>query len=351
MKHFTFTRWLPWLLIALCPPLLGQCGGDVTHGTETGNPPVVEEQKLHIVLRETGVEVVGDPGAVSAGASFAVTNRTTGAHAEATAAADGSVNVVVPGTLQDEYDVTVSNAAGSQTVQITAQTSAATGGTGGSGSELASASCDSLIQTLSEQVTAAYSAASKACQADSDCTTGGDVGCYYGCGGPIVSTVGKLSAEAAIAQDTAPLCAELSQRCGPRGPPGCPFQTPATLACGNGTCQILSCDDLGQRAAAAVEDLAERAPRDCTVDTDCRVVSFRSDVSCVASCGEFNHSVATRVLEQLVQSALRVKDSFCTEFESRGCPPPLALPCLPPTSTPRAVCVTGQCDIQYVPLL
>src|SRR3954471_24853170 len=108
MKHLRLARCLPWLLIAVCPPLLGRCGGAVEHGTETGNPPVVEQQKLHVVLRDTGVEVVGDAGAVSPGASVRVTNRTTGESTEATARADGSVNIVVPGSPQDEYEVTVS---------------------------------------------------------------------------------------------------------------------------------------------------------------------------------------------------------------------------------------------------
>src|SRR4051794_8669728 len=102
MKHSTPSRLLPWLLIAVCPVLLGHCGGAVEHGTATGNPPVVEQQKLHVVLRDTGVELVGDAGTVSPGASVRVTNRTTGQSAEATAHGDGSVNIVVPGSLQDE---------------------------------------------------------------------------------------------------------------------------------------------------------------------------------------------------------------------------------------------------------
>src|SRR5215471_11848241 len=104
MKHFRLTRFLPWLLIAVCPPLLGHCGGAVEHGTETGNPPVVEEKKLHVVLHDDGAEVVGDAGAVPAGASVTVTNTRSGDHVQAIASADGSLNVSVPGTLGDEYE-------------------------------------------------------------------------------------------------------------------------------------------------------------------------------------------------------------------------------------------------------
>src|SRR3954468_834648 len=109
MKPLRLARCLPWLWIAVCPPLLGHCGGAVEHGTETGNPPVIEQQKLHVVLHDDGVVVVGDPGAVSPGASVAVTNTRTGAHAEASAGSDGSVSVSVHGTLDDEYEVTVSS--------------------------------------------------------------------------------------------------------------------------------------------------------------------------------------------------------------------------------------------------
>ena len=31
MKHFRFARLLPWLVISLCPPLLGHCGGALEH--------------------------------------------------------------------------------------------------------------------------------------------------------------------------------------------------------------------------------------------------------------------------------------------------------------------------------
>jgi hypothetical protein len=138
MKLSRLARCLPRLLLALCPPLLGHCGGAVEHGTETGNPPVVEQQKLHVGLHDDGVVVVGDPGAVSPGATVVVTNVRSGERSEASAGADGSVSVSVPGTLDDEYEVTVSSGGRSQTVLVSASA--------GASAELASASCDSLEQ-------------------------------------------------------------------------------------------------------------------------------------------------------------------------------------------------------------
>jgi len=37
VKHSALPRLLPWLLIAVCPPLLGRCGGAAEQGAETGN--------------------------------------------------------------------------------------------------------------------------------------------------------------------------------------------------------------------------------------------------------------------------------------------------------------------------
>jgi hypothetical protein len=359
MKHLRLARCLPWLLIAVCPPLLGHCGGAVEHGTETGNPPVIEQQKLHVVLHDDGVVVVGDPGAVSPGASVAVTNTRTGAHAEASAGSDGSVSVSVHGTLDDEYEVTVSSEGRSQTVQVSASSSTTgAGGAGGtSGNELASASCDSLEQTLSKQVASEYNAASTVCQVDSDCTwSDGDFGCRYTCGGgPIISVAGLQAARRALLESTAPVCAELTNRCPGRGPPGCPFILAPTLACNDGTCGQISCETLEQRlqerAASRIPQIVNNvnnSPDTCTQDQDCRLVV--TNVRCVASCGNNYASVPLGRADQLAGDIKSFEDSLCEEFEQRSCPGPAQLPCDPPLlGTSRAACVAGKCDIAYVP--
>jgi hypothetical protein len=347
MKHLRLARRLPWLLIAICPPLLGHCGGAVEHGTETGNPPVVEQQKLHVVLHDDGVVVVGDPGAVPAGATVSVSNARNGERSEASAGADGSVSVSVPGTLDDEYEVTVSSGGRSQTVRVSA-IAGGSGAGGTSGAEFASASCDSLEKTLRDQVSAGYDAASKACQVDSDCTTGGDVGCYYTCGGPIVSVAGMPAAQRALLESTAPVCDELTSRCPGRGPPGCPFSF-NTLACNSGTCGQLSCNDLERRAQEQISDIIINRPRDCTKDEDCTVVE--ADVRCVATCEINYQSVQAGRAPEFTNSIQNLDATLCAEFEQRPCPPPLPLPCKypgPPTEK-RLVCVANKCEIESVP--
>jgi hypothetical protein len=216
MKHLRFARLLPWLLIAVCPPLLSRCGGALEHGTETGNPPVVEQQKLHVVLHEDGVEVVGEAGSVSPGASVTVTNTRSGDHAEAIARADGSVNVSVPGTLMDEYEVTVSSGGGSQSVRVTAasagdSTSTNAASTNADAGLSERSTCNNLETALVQRVQADYAAADQSCQSVADCTDSArTLSCYAGCYSFTVSASAAAATQTAIEQDIAPLCSQLT---------------------------------------------------------------------------------------------------------------------------------------------
>lgn len=75
--------------------------------TDTGNPPVVSEQKLRVEASDSGVTVAGEAGAVPARAAIEVTNVATEQSETTTAAADGSFEVELEGTLDDEYRVKV----------------------------------------------------------------------------------------------------------------------------------------------------------------------------------------------------------------------------------------------------
>jgi hypothetical protein len=355
MKHSPLTRLLPWLLIAVCPPFLGRCGGAVEHGTETGNPPVVEQQKLHVLLRDTGVEVVGDVGAVSPGARVRVTNRTTGESAEATARADGSVSIVVQGSVQDEYEVTVSNGSGSQTVQVRAQTSGGMADAGsGPDTDMADpgggppSDCAALQETLAARVSAGFANVDKTCQRDEDClfisTT---IACYSSCPSVIASRSGAQAASAAVAPDLAPLCNEFDSKHCETPSLACVSGSP-TLVC-NGTCtevDRLSCDDLSARTAGRLATVLNDAARTCSQDSDCALA--QTDIRCVPSCGNFE-GVASSALQGLQRSIAETEGFYCGQQESRGCPGPVELPCTPPVGTPQATCYAGQCKVTYAP--
>jgi hypothetical protein len=158
-------RLVPLLLFA-CSPLFLHCGGATNATepvTETGNPPAIVQQKLSIVANGTGVELRGDAGAVTPGATVTVTNRTTGEHAEAIAPADGSVSVVVAGSLQDEYEVKVSNASGTQTLQVFSDPN-------GNVVESGTLSCQDLTDKVGDRTNQARMRASRTCTSDDDCT-------------------------------------------------------------------------------------------------------------------------------------------------------------------------------------
>ena len=373
MKHFRFARLLPWLVISLCPPLLGHCGGALEHGTETGNPPVVEQQKLHVVLHDSGVEVVGDPGAVPAGASVAVTNLRTGESVQATAGADGSVNIDVPGTAQDTYDVTVSSGGGTQSVQVTAATPGGpvepyrdppggTSSTSLSDADLPGASCDALETLLGQRIATAFESGSTQCRTDDDCVFAGwGAGCYFQCGGSFLSVNGSILARAAAEQSVAPVCSEL-QRCIRQPASSCPPPLTTRAQCSNGVCQPLdlstySCEQLSDTASARLVTTLTGGTQ-CLQDADCML--FEPSVSCAFSCPGHPMAVAVYAGPAFNAAVQRIESPFCDEFHNRGtCTGPFPLPCPAPLFQPKAVCVlpspgvpgtTGQCTVASSPL-
>ncbi|MEY2937091.1 MAG: hypothetical protein RL033_7840, partial [Pseudomonadota bacterium] len=168
------------LLLGLCPALLGHCGGatnDREPGTETGNPPVVDGQKLRLVTNAAGAELIGQPGAVPGGAEVRLDNRSTGESAETTASADGSFRVLVPGAALDTYEVTVTYRGGTVTVPVTAAPEDLQ-------NRVASAepppSCEQLESSLQERLDLAFTPATRGCTTDSECVIRGwDSDCYY----------------------------------------------------------------------------------------------------------------------------------------------------------------------------
>lgn len=101
-------RWPEVCLgLFLLASLAGGCGAasDSLDSTDTGNPPVIRAQELRLAASASGVVVSGEPGAVTPGAEVEVVNVTTGASQTTTAAADGSFEVELAGTLEHEYRV------------------------------------------------------------------------------------------------------------------------------------------------------------------------------------------------------------------------------------------------------
>ncbi len=128
------------LALAVAPFTLG-CGGesDRMGSTDTGNPPVIVSQKLHITPVPSGVTVSGDAGAVTSGARVDVVNTSTGDTAGTTAADDGSFAVAIEGGVNDEYRVYAELAGQTTRADVNAA--------GGSGSEVGLAGLEFLLQS------------------------------------------------------------------------------------------------------------------------------------------------------------------------------------------------------------
>lgn len=95
----------------LSPQLLATlgCSSDSASvgSTDTGNPPVIDTQSLSVERSGDGVVVSAEPGGVPGGASVEVTNLATGDSASTTADDDGSFEVELAGSVDDEYEVEV----------------------------------------------------------------------------------------------------------------------------------------------------------------------------------------------------------------------------------------------------
>lgn len=125
-------RPLPLVLGMACigsPTLVGisGCGADSNSdvgSTDTGNPPVINGQKLRVTASGADVVVSGEVGAVPGDASVEVTNLSSGESRSTTAADDGSFEVTVAGSVDDEYrvDVEVGGRKSSTNVSATSDT-------------------------------------------------------------------------------------------------------------------------------------------------------------------------------------------------------------------------------------
>ncbi|MEY2937092.1 MAG: hypothetical protein RL033_7841 [Pseudomonadota bacterium] len=332
------------LLLCLCPALLGHCGGTASgeHGTETGNPPVVDGQKLRLTLREAGAELNGEPGAVSPGAIVRLENRSTGASTETTAGADGSFQVLVPGTALDTYEVTITYRGGTVTLPVTVAPEDR------EVAPLDAATCQQLENDVREQLRLAFEPAAQGCSKDSDCQVRyWNVGCYAGCDYSYFAADSPSTAFTTAEQSIAPLCTEL-QRCERQPPPACNAGY-VVAECNQGTCQGLNlvdvdCADISSRAASRLADALDTADRSCSVDADCQLVS--PELSCAAGCG-YPASVTTSAAQTLFGNISDLEGRYCSTFALQSCPvsPEPSCPNLYNLYNVASSCTRGRCEV------
>jgi hypothetical protein len=134
------------------------------NSTETGNPPVIDVDRVALEVGKDSVHIVGEAGAVMpGGASIEITNVRTGQTVKAQAAPDGSFEVEVMATPQDVLALAAS--AGSKHSQpVYVARGGAWVGDGSSG-----LSCQQRSQLASQAIGSALVQATSGCRVAEDC--------------------------------------------------------------------------------------------------------------------------------------------------------------------------------------
>jgi hypothetical protein len=334
------------LLAALAPLTLARCGGSANDGgglgTETGNPPVIKKEALHLEVAPGGMRLIGAPGAVTPGAEVRITNQRTGASAATNAAANGAVELAISGEASDVYEVTVSRGGQQATVTLTAADLP---------TDLSTLSCEALGNALGPVIAKTYAEADHSCAVDADCAERywGE-GCYNRCGSEILAASAVEATSALAEQRITGLCGEIEARGCRNDAPSCPPPSPHVLRCEQGQCvgrefDELSCEELSQEASRQRQAAAVAAPRSCAGDDDCAL--SRNDLSCIDNCGGFSAPVANDARDALESTIAQVEQNLCGQFERDACVV-LLLPCVPAAGEPSARCEQGQCTVVYL---
>jgi hypothetical protein len=318
--------------------------------TETGNPPVIDADRVALVVRDDEVHVVGEKGAVDpGGATIQVTNLVSDKRASGRAAGDGSFDVKAPGDINDAFSVQASNAGGDSKPLFVTK-GGAVEGDGKSGA----LSCEQQTQLSKVQTHAAIMAADATCTRDDDCV---DVEtttvCWSTCSWEAVSPAGKTLIESVVASINGGLCSgyrDASCETGLRFCPNDPL--PHVMSCVQGHCMreggtgddgaddagsggALSCADRGNMAHAQLSRATADADRSCSGDGDCKVAP--SDTDCFGSC---TFEVVSTKGEMQVQDAITaINTGLCAGYADDGCG--FSEPSCKPPPTP--VCKQGQC--------
>ena len=337
------------LLCALAPMTLARCGGsasdasdDVLLGTETGNPPVIKKEALHLEVAPGGVRLIGTPGAITPGADVQVTNRRTGETVATSAAADGSVDLTLGGQTNDVYEVTVRRGGQSTTITLTGSDLP---------SDLSTLSCEALGNALGPVIAATYAEADHSCSVDEDCAERywGEA-CYNRCGSEVLASSAVEATSALAEQRIAGLCSEIDARGCRNDAPPCVGASERVLRCEQGQCvgralEELSCQDLRNYASLRRLEEMRSADRSCTSDDECTVA--RNGVSCFADCG-VAEPISIYAVASVDGAVQYIEQTFCAQVDNADCPPQPVPPCAPGGPEPTVACVQGQCTLRYV---
>jgi hypothetical protein len=153
------------LLAFLALAAVGCNSAHVAGITETGNPPVIDIEKVSLAVSTDDVRIVGKPGAVTpGGADVEIEIVGSGETAQAKAAPDGSFDILVKAGADAVLEVKASSGEQvSETVYVTR--GGASVGTGDAGQ----LSCQQRDQLASQVVVNATNGSDASCETAADC--------------------------------------------------------------------------------------------------------------------------------------------------------------------------------------
>ena len=330
-----------WLLVAVLAACTDAHGPE--HGTQTGNPPVLDRGRVTLEVSADEVHIVGKSGAATpGGASIEVTNGTTGEVITGTAAADGSFDVRVDGSPDDTFVVrAIANEEQSAPVYVVR------GGAAFAGEDDGSLACEQYTDLGRAMLAASASAASddRNCNDASDCRVAVMTApCAPGCDPVYLSTAGASQFEASIETLSTGLCASAYEegcsyplfRCPNIPPPDC-----IEGQCMRGSGRP-SCADLSERAREAIAAAVAAADTRCEGDSDCTTAG--TSTVCAPSC--LTAAVSTEGKATLEAAVASTNTNLCAGFEASGCEIERACD---PIASPPPRCVSGQCTTDVRP--
>jgi len=103
-----------------------------------------------------------------------------------------------------------------------------------------------------------------------------------------------------------------------------------------------TCSELGQQARMEGFDVLASAERSCAQDSEC-VVTYQHP-RCTDPCG-YEAAIHSSAVTSVQAAMLDIEQQYCDDFERKSCSF-IAVPCVPPSGEPQAVCREGQCELQ-----
>jgi hypothetical protein len=286
--------------------------------TQTGNPPVIQTERVALRLSSTDARVIGEPGAVEpGGATVEITNLRTGETITTEAAEDGSFDVVV-GLASDSYSVRA-KVGGQRSSPVYVVRGTAAVGDGRDGS----LSCEQRNTLAGELLTEAADRADRSCTTDSDCApVVARASCYQpSCWFAYVSDRGGAQIERVSREIDGNLCAEYDVDACSHALPKC--AEPSAAVCKMGQCAPIvpqepaaSCNSLALEAGKRFDDAIQAADRSCNDIQDCIVSPMR--VSCREDC-PLPTSFSQVGLDSLNAAVRDIEAQECAAFDAIGC--------------------------------